>query len=653
MTRSASITVPRVESHHDHAHANHDPQVFRRKFWLSLWLTIPTVVFSVGLQGILGLPGPRFLYSEYIPPVFGIIVFVYGGQVFLRGALAELRSKQPGMMTLVALAIVVACGYSLAVTLGFAGMDFWGELSSLVTIMLLGHWIEMSAVMGAQNALGELAKLIPDEADRLSGSGSGSGTLEGAVETRVSVSELVVGDFVVVRPGAAVPVDGVVTEGQSEVNEALLTGESSAVPKTTGDSVIAGSLNSSGSLVVKVTKIGAETAIAGVLKLVSDAQASKSGAQLLAERSAAILFYIALASAGLTLLVWALISPDDPSFVFERVVTVLIIACPHALGLAIPLVAQISVGVGAKNGLLVRSRAVLEDARRLTVVVFDKTGTLTEGRQGVADVVVAEGAVGVDADELVRLAASVEKKSEHPIGKAIVAEAEGRNLSLIRSAKFQARQGKGADGVLAGRAISVTNLRAVTELGITIGADLVHVNVAAGEAGQTVVFVLDDTGVLGLITVADVVRPESAEAVAALQERGIRVAMLTGDSQAVGNFVANQLGITDVFAEVLPAGKAEIIAGLQTGGNAVAMVGDGVNDAPALAQADVGIALGAGTDVAIDSAGLVLASSDPRGVAAAPALSTPTHRPLRQTLLWATGSNTGPIPLPAGVLFAA
>jgi len=621
-------------------HAGHDPQAFKRKFWLSLWLTIPTVVFSMGLQDILGLPGPRFPYSDYIPAVFGLVVFIYGGQVFVRGAVTELRDKRPGMMTLVALAIVVAFGYSLAVTLGFPGMDFWWELSSLITIMLLGHWIEMSAVMGAQNALGELAKLIPDEADRL----------RGKRETRVPVSQLVVGDLVLVRPGAAIPVDGDVIEGESAVNEALITGESTSVSKSIGSHVIAGSLNTTGSLTVEVTKVGADTAIAGIMKLVADAQASKSGTQLLAERSAAILFYIALASAGLTLLIWALISPDNPAFVIERVVTVLIIACPHALGLAIPLVAQISVAVGAKNGLLVRGRAVLEDARLLQVVVFDKTGTLTEGRQGVVDIVASDG---VEVDELLSLAASVEKKSEHPIAAAIVSEAARRKLPTIRSAKFLARAGKGVEATLAGRHVAVANLRYVTERGLTIGANLVHTNVRAGEAGHTVVFVFDDTQVLGLIALTDVIRPESAEAVAGLQKSGIRVAMLTGDSTAVGNWVASQLGITEVFAEVLPAQKAEVISQLQDGGTMVAMVGDGVNDAPALAQADVGIALGAGTDVAIDSAGLVLASSDPRGVLSALTLSRATYSLMRQNLFWATGYNVVAIPLAAGVLFAA
>ena len=624
--------------HGDHSH--HDPAQFKRKFWLSLVLTIPTLVFSHGLQDILGLDGPRFPFSEYIPAVFGLVIFFYGGLVFLKGGIQEIRAKQPGMMLLISLAIVVAFGYSAAVTLGFPGMDFWWELATLITIMLLGHWIEMSAIMGAQNALGELAKLIPDEADML----------HGDHEMRVDVASLTVGDVVLVRPGAAVPVDGEVVDGESDVNEALLTGESTTVGKKMGDAVIAGSLNGSGSLTVRVTKVGADTAIAGVMKLVADAQASKSGAQVLADRAAALLFYVALGAAVLTLIAWALISPDDPAFVIERVVTVLIIACPHALGLAIPLVAQLSTAIGAKNGLLIRSRAALEDARTIQVVLFDKTGTLTEGKQGVA-AVTPSGAL--DADELLELAASIEAKSEHPIARAIVAEAQARGLKLTRSAKFANLAGRGAEANLGERRITVASQRLVTERGLQVGAELVHATREATGEGKTVVFVLENDAVLGSIALSDVIRAESAEAVAGLKKRGIRVAMLTGDSHAVGNWVAGQLGITEVFAEVLPGQKSEVVARLQKDGTRVAMVGDGVNDAPALAQADVGIAIGAGTDVAIESAGIVLASSDPRGVLAALTLSRATYRKMQQNLFWATGYNVVGIPLAAGVLIWA
>jgi Cu2+-exporting ATPase len=631
---------------HDHGdHSHHDPAQFRRKFWLSLLLTIPTLVFSTGLQEILGLDGPRFPGSQYIPALFAVAIFFYGGLVFLRGGVQELRAKQPGMMTLISLAIVVALGYSVAVTLGFPGMDFWWELATLITIMLLGHWVEMSAIMGAQNALGELAKLIPDEADLVHGDPHAGGHI-----MPVAVSALRVGDVVLVRPGAAVPVDGTVTDGESDVNESLLTGESVPVKKAPSASVIAGSINGSGALTVRVEKTGDDTAIAGVMKLVADAQASKSGAQVLADRAAALLFYIALGAAVLTLIAWSLISPDDPAFVIERVVTVLIIACPHALGLAIPLVAQLSTAIGARKGLLIRSRAALEDARDIQVVLFDKTGTLTEGKQGVTSVVTA-GSTTVD--ELLALAASVESSSEHPIARAIVTAARERNLVVARASEFESLAGRGAAATVGGRRLIVGSQRVAAERGLDMPADLVLASREAEARGTTVVVVLDDSSVLGLVALADVVRPESAEAVAALQKSGVRVAMLTGDSREVGNWVADQLGITEVFAEVLPGEKAAVVAGLQGDGTRVAMVGDGVNDAPALAQADVGIAIGAGTDVAIESAGIVLASSDPRGVLAAFRLSRATYRKMQQNLFWATGYNAVGIPLAAGVLFGS
>ena len=628
--------------HPDHTahpdHSAHDPAIFRRKFWLSFALTIPTLVFSVGLQDILGLSGPRFPGSQYIPAFFGLVIFFYGGLVFLKGAVTELRSRLPGMMTLISLAIIVALGYSTAVTLGLTGMDFWWELSTLVTIMLLGHWIEMSAVMGAQNALGELAKLLPDEAD----------LVQGEKVTTVLVSQLSVGDVVLIRPGAAIPVDGEVIEGSSDVNQALLTGESAPVDKSIGAEVIAGSINGSGSLTVRVTKTGGETALAGIMRLVEDAQASKSGAQLLADKAAALLFYIALGAAILTLGAWLILKPDDPAFVLERVVSVLVIACPHALGLAIPLVSQISTALGAKNGILVKNRLALEEARSIDVVLFDKTGTLTEGKQGVVDVL---SSGSVTADELLGLAAAVEARAEHPIARAIVTEARSRKIKTGRSSKFESLAGRGATARVGEREVTVASQRLVTERGITIAAELVHATREHTSEGKTVVFVIAGDEVLGLISLADVIRPESAEAVTALTKRGVRVAMLTGDSHEVGNWVAKQLGITEVFAEVLPGQKSEVVAGLQRDGSRVAMVGDGVNDAPALTQADVGIAIGAGTDVAIESAGIVLASSDPRAVAGILKLSRATWRKELQNLFWATGYNTIGIPLAAGVAF--
>ena len=632
------VSTGSTSGHHDHG--AHDPAIFRRRFWVSLGLTVPTVLFSYGFQDLLGLTQPRFAYSEYIPAVFGIILFFYGGLVFLKGAVTELRSRQPGMMTLISLAIVVALGYSVAVTAGFPGMDFWWELATLITIMILGHWVEMSAVMGAQNALGELAKLIPDTAD----------VVHGDHVRSVPVAQLKVGDQVVVRPGAAVPTDGVVVEGDSHVNEALLTGESTEVAKLPGDAVIGGSINGSGSLTVEVTRVGADTALAGVMKLVADAQASKSNVQKFADRAASWLFYIALGAALLTLAAWWLIDPSDPAFVIERVVTVLVIACPHALGLAIPLVALISTSKGARNGILVRDRAALESARTIQVVLFDKTGTLTEGRQGVVDVVPAPG---TSEDAVLALAASVEGKAEHPIGRAIVSAARSRELTVARSSKFASLAGLGAEAIVAERRVTVGSQRLVTSRGITLPAALVRAVQAATATGTGYVIVLDDDRAAGVITLADVVRPESAEAVSALRKAGIRVAMLTGDSHAVANAVAAQLGIDEVFAEVLPGQKADVVRGLQEDDTRVAMVGDGVNDAPALATADVGIAIGAGTDVAIESAGIVLASSDPRGVLSTVRLSRATYRKMQQNLFWATGYNVVGIPLAAGVLFGA
>ncbi|MGE3193764.1 MAG: copper-translocating P-type ATPase [Microbacteriaceae bacterium] len=615
--------------HHDHSH--HDPAVFRRLFWVNLALTIPTLVFSTGLQDILGLGGPRFTGSQFIPAVFGVLIFLIGGRVFLSGAAGELRAKSPGMMTLISLALIVAFGYSLAVTLGLPGMDFWWELATLTTIMLLGHWIEMSAVMGAQNALGELAKLLPDEAE----------VRHGDHVMTVPVADLNVGDLVLVRPGAAIPADGEVTEGATEVDESLLTGESVPVRKEAGAQVVAGSI-AVGALTVRVTKTGGETALAGVMRLVADAQASKGRAQLLADRAAALLFYVALAAAVITLIAWLILKPGDPAFVLERVVTVLVIACPHALGLAIPLVASLSTAIGARRGILVRSRAALEQARDVDVVLFDKTGTLTEGRQALASQVDAEG---TEPAQNLALAAAVESRSEHPIARALIA-ASGPALA---STDFESLAGRGVSAVVDGRALTVASARLVTERGIRLEPKLV--TAAREAAGETLVYLLEGDRALAMFGISDVVRPESAEAVALLRERGVRVAMLTGDSRAVADHVAAKLGIDEVFADVLPGDKADVVAKLQAeGAKRVAMVGDGINDAPALARADLGIAIGAGTDVAIESAGVVLASSDPRGVADTITLSRASYRKMLQNLAWATGYNAIGLPVAAGVL---
>ena len=604
-------------------------------------LTLPTLVFSTGLQDLLGLSGPRFPGSEWIAAAFGVAITVIGGRIFLAGAWHELRAKSPGMMTLISLAIVVAFGYSLAVLFGLPGMDFWWELATLITIMLLGHWIEMSAVHSTQNALGELAKLLPDEAERL----------HGGEPVRVARAELAVGDHVLVRPGAAVPADGRVIDGSAEVDESLLTGESTPVAKTDGDDVVAGSI-ASGALTVEVTRTGGDTALAGIMKLVADAQASRSPAQLLADRAAALLFYVALGVALITLAAWWLLRPDDPAFVIERVVAVLVIACPHALGLAIPLVAQISTALAARRGILIRSRAALEEAKDVDVVLFDKTGTLTEGRQAVERVTAESGITESDA---LALAAAVEARSEHPIGRAIVEAARERELTVPSATGFQALAGRGAVATVDGRELAVASVRYVTEHGIQLDTDLVHAVRAAGADGSTAVLLVEGTDaearVLAAFAIADRVRPESAEAVAALRARGIRVAMLTGDAHAVAGHVAAGLGIDEVRAEVLPEQKSAEVAALQAGGAArVAMVGDGINDAPALAAADLGIAIGAGTDVAIESAGVVLASSDPRGVVDTITLSRASYRKMLQNLWWAAGYNAIGLPLAAGVL---
>jgi len=645
------------EAHEHHGHDGHEMGGmghmhhgnFQRLFWICLVLTVPTLVFSTGLQDILSLSGPRFPGSAWIPAAFGTAIFLIGGRVFLSGAWSELRAKRPGMMTLISLAILVAFGYSLAVTFGLHGMDFWWELATLITIMLLGHWIEMAAVMGASDALGELAKLLPDEAE----------VVHGDHTMTMPVSSLSIGDLVVVRPGASVPVDGEVVEGESQVDESLLTGESAPVSKALGASVVAGSVNSgsdgeTGSLTIKVTKLGDDTALAGVMKLVAEAQASKSGVQLLADRAAGWLFYLAIAVAAITLVVWLLLRPGDPAFVLERVVTVLVIACPHALGLAIPLVAQLTTAIGARRGILIRSRAALEQARSVDVVLFDKTGTLTTGKQGLVRVVPAGSAEG-DDDLVLGLAASVESRSEHPIARAIVAAAKERKTSGGRASGFTALAGRGASATVAGRRLTVASARVVTERGIHLDPAFVHAARELEPGGATLVYLIDETEavshVLGMFALADTVRPESVEAVALLKKRGIRVAMLTGDAHGVANWVAAKLGITEVFAEVLPGQKSEIVAQLQAGGAAkVAMVGDGVNDAPALARADVGIAIGAGTDVAIETAGIVLASSDPRGVVDTFTLSRAGYRKMLQNLAWATGYNVLGLPLAAGVL---
>lgn len=623
------------ESHDHDKHAGHNPDMFKKKFWLSFALTIPVLIFSETIQELFNYTAPTFPVSEWIPAILGTIIFFYGGLVFLKSAKAELSTRQPGMMTLISLAITVAFGYSIAVSFGLQGMDFWWELATLVTIMLLGHWLEMASVQNAQGALKELAKLLPDEAELMTKNGT----------KIVTVASLKVGDLVLVRPGSTIPTDGIVIKGESKVNESMLTGESKPVSKLMKSLVIGGAINGSGALTIKVTKVGEDTALAGIMKLVADAQNSKSKTQIVADRAAFYLTFIALGAAILTAIGWTFFSDQSASFILERVVTVLVIACPHALGLAVPLVTAISTTLAAKNGLLVRERMALESARNIDVVLFDKTGTLTKGEQGVVDIITD----GAKVNDVLALSASVELESEHPIAKAIVTFAKGKKLQLSTAKKFSAMSGRGARATVGADLVHVGGPRLIEELSLKLTSSLLNAATSASNDGKTVVYIIKSKKVIGAIMLADVIRPESKEAVKTLQKAGKRVAMLTGDAKGVAAWVSKELGITEFFAEVLPEHKADVVKKLQADGSKVAMVGDGVNDAPALTQADVGIAIGAGTDVAIESAGIVLASSDPRGVAKIVILSKATYRKMIQNLAWATGYNAIAIPLAAGV----
>jgi P-type Cu2+ transporter len=600
--------------------------MFRDKFWLSLALTIPVVLLSHDIQQWFGYSIPMFPGIEYVPAVIGTVTFFYGGMVFIRGAQGELADRQPGMMTLISLAIVVAFVTSWAGTLGLFEVEIWWELATLITIMLLGHWLEMRSIAQAQGALSALAALLPDTAERVTGDGT----------EEVPIAQLRVGDLVLVRPGARVPADGMVVDGTADVDESMITGESRAVTRQPGDSVIAGTVAAGGSLRVKVTATGDQTALSGIMRMVAQAQASASRAQALADRAAAILFYVALAAGTITLVFWWL--QGDPEGALVRTATVLVIACPHALGLAIPLVIAISTSLGAQNGLLIKDRMALERARTLDTVIFDKTGTLTKGEPVLAEV---SGDI-----EALRLAAAVEADSEHPLARAIVEGAKARRLTVPAATAFEALAGRGARAKVEGRDVAVGGPRLLAEMSLT------PLPVAADWDGQgrTVLHVVVDGQVAGAIAVEDEVRPESKEAVDLLHALGVRVAMITGDSQAVADSVARRLGIDDIAAQVLPADKAAAVKRFQEGGRKVAMVGDGVNDAPALATADVGIAIGAGTDVAVESAGIVLVRNDPRDVVAAIELSRATYNKMIQNLVWATGYNLVAVPVAAGLL---
>jgi Cu2+-exporting ATPase len=615
------------QGRHDR-HAGHSVAMFRDKFWLSLLLTIPVLLLSQDIQMWFGYEIPAFPGSEYADAILGTIVFLYGGLVFLRGARTELMDRQPGMMTLISLAIVVAFVTSWAGTLDLFEVEIWWELSTLITIMLLGHWLEMRSIAQAQGALAALAALLPDAAERVT---------DGGIEN-VPVGELREGDVVLVRPGGRVPADGVVVDGAADVDESMITGESRPVAKEQGGHVVAGTVAEGGSLRVRVTAVGEQTTLSGIMRLVAEAQASGSRAQALADRAAAVLFYIALAAGAITLVGWVVLGDTQGALV--RTATVLVIACPHALGLAIPLVIAISTSLGARNGLLVKDRIALERARELDTVIFDKTGTLTKGAPVLASVTASDG---IDETEVLRLAAAVEADSEHPLAKAIVTGARSRGLEPARAGRFEALAGRGAKAVVAGREVHVGGPRLLADLGIETAPD-------EDGSGRTILHVVIDGRPLGSLALEDEIRPESREAIDRLHAMGIKVAMITGDSQAVADTVAGRLGIDEVAAQVLPADKADAVRGFQSGGRKVAFVGDGVNDAPALATADVGIAIGAGTDVAVESAGIVLVRSDPRDVVGAIELSRASYRKMIQNLVWATGYNVVAIPVAGGVL---
>jgi Cu2+-exporting ATPase len=610
--------------------------MFRDRFWLSLALTIPILMWGHMLPALTGFSPPTFPFSQWIAPIFGTAVFFYGGWVFLQGAARELRDRLPGMMTLISLAITVAFVFSAAVTLGYEGMPLWEELATLVTVMLLGHWIEMRSIFQARGALQELAKLLPSTALRL----------DGDTPEEVPISALREGDLVLVRPGAAIPADGDVDSGRSDVNESMLTGESQLVEKTDGSKVIAGTVNGSGSLRVRVTGTGQRTALAGIMRLVEQAQTSRSRAQALADRAAFALTLVAIGAGTVTAIAWLSLGAEM-SFAVERVVSVLVVACPHALGLAVPLVIAISTTIGARSGLLVRDRRGLEEARNLTTVVFDKTGTLTLAEHRVVDQRVADGVAPGDA---LRLAAALERDSEHPIARAIVRSAEEAGVAIPRAHDFEAIAGHGVRARVDERDLQIGGPNLLRRSSIEPPRELAEAAAVFARRGQSAVYLIENGRVLSVFAIADALRPESRAAVQQLHAAGIEVAMLTGDSRAVAESVAKELGIDTVFAEVLPEQKAEKIQELQRQGKRVAMVGDGVNDAPALVTADVGVAIGAGTDVAVEAGDIVLVRNDPRDLPRIVRLSKASYRKMVQNLWWAAGYNIVAIPLAAGVL---
>ena len=620
--------------HDHHSHHAHMVADFRKRFWISLALTVPILLLSPMIQRFLGLgESLRFTGDLFLLWALSSVVFFYGGWPFLKGLYDELKAKQPGMMTLIAIAITTAYAYSSAVVFGLSGKIFFWELVTLVDIMLLGHWIEMRSVMGASRALEELARLMPSEAHKV--------MPDGSVQD-VPLEALEVGDRVLIKPGEKIPADGEVVDGQTSVNESMLTGESKPVSKQPGDEVIGGSINGEGSITVEVKKTGQDSFLSQMVELVRQAQESKSKTQDLANRAALWLTLIALTGGAITLFVWLAVMNQDFAFALERTVTVMVITCPHALGLAVPLVVAVSTAISARNGLLIRNRAAFERARNVQAIIFDKTGTLTEGQFGVTDVLVLDGKM--NNDELLKYAASVEAHSEHPIAKGVVSSAG----ELFSVKEFRAIPGKGAEGQVNGKSVKVVSPGFLRELNIAINDERID---RLSAQGKTVIFVMLDGEVKGAIALADIVRPESKKAISLLKAMGIRPMMLTGDNQQVARWVAEELGLDEYFAEVLPHEKAAKVKEVQARGLVVAMTGDGVNDAPALAQADVGIAIGAGTDVAVETADIILVRSNPLDAVAIIGLAKATYRKMVQNLAWATGYNAFAIPLAAGVLF--
>jgi P-type Cu2+ transporter len=627
-----------MEHHHDgHGkHEGHNPVDFLRKFWFSLILTIPILAYSELAERFFGWRAPAVYGSEYVSLVLGSVIFFYSGWIFLRGAYRELKAWLPGMMTLIALAIIAAYSYSVfSVFRGIQHTLFW-ELATLIDVMLLGHYIEMRAVQGAKGALNELTKLLPDTAE----------VIQGNTTHKVQLSELKIGYTVLVKPGSKVPVDGVVGEGESELDESIITGESKPVHKKEGDEVIAGSINGDGSLRVTVTKIGEKTFLAGIMRLVAEAQASKSRLQMLSDRAALYLTFLSVGAGIVTFVAWIFIE-RDVLYAVERLVAVLVIACPHALGIAIPLVASISTTMAAQKGFLVRQRLSLESARSISMVLFDKTGTLTKGEFGIDAIVPGPG---VAEDDVLQKAASINNHSEHSLAKAMVQEAHKRNMPLLEVKKFERIAGKGAKGNVANREIFLGNESLLRENNISVSKELQEKIQKLSQQGKTVIYVLGERSLMGVIALADIIRPESQAAIQELKAMNIRTAMITGDSEDVAHWVAEELGIDEYFAGVMPHQKSEKVSLLQSRGEKVAMVGDGVNDAPALTQADVGVAIGAGTNVAIESAGIVLIKNDPRAIAKIITLSRLTYRKMIQNLFWATAYNIVALPVAAGVL---